>query len=278
MRYCPACGTQYTDDTLRFCLQDGSTLAVTGEGTSKNVVLDETPTITRQRTPAAPTRSDVRYDTGDTLPKRRSMFVPFLLAGITGTVLFVAGAVATWIFLSGSGDEHRDNTANVNVRTSTSPANINVSVPTPNPRTSVTQSPTPLQSLPERDVEKARLEVSQVIEQWRADTEGLNLNSYMENYARTVDYYNRRGASRDDIRNDKARAFGTYDSIRMDISEMNLSIEGSGGAATAEFDKEWEFRGTRSSSGKVRSQLRLRREDGRWLIVGERDVRVYYVN
>ena len=100
----------------------------------------------------------------------------------------------------------------------------------------------------------------------------------MENYARTVDYYNRPGASRSDVRTDKARAFGTYDSIRMNIGDLNISVEKTGEHATAEFDKEWDFRGERNSSGKVRSQLRLRWEGEKWLIVGERDLRVYYLN
>ena len=206
------------------------------------------------------------------------MFVPLLIAGITGAVLFVAGAIATWLFLSGGREAIGNSSANVNSRTSASPGSTNASASTPNPRSSVTASPAPSPSPSEIDIEHARREVSQVIERWRSDTESLNLNSYMENYARTVDYYNRRGASRSDVRTDKARAFGMYDSIRMNIGDLSISVDKTGERATAEFDKEWEFRGERNSSGKVRSQLRFRRDGEKWLIVGERDLRVYHLN
>jgi hypothetical protein len=272
MRYCPACGTQYTDDTLRFCLQDGSQLVDSLEADPPTVAFDETPTVLRQRNPAAVTRSDFRQDPVETAPERRSIFVPLLIAGITGAVLFVAGAIATWVFLSGGREAMADNSANVNAKT---PAPPKFSVPTPSPRTSVTASPAPTSSASEIDIEHARRDISQVIERWRSDTENLNLNSYMENYARTVDYYNRRGASRTDVRNDKARAFDIYDSIRMNLDDIRITVDQAGNVATAEFDKEWDFQGARNSSGRVRSQLRFRRDGERWLIVGERDLKVY---
>ncbi len=62
--------------------------------------------------------------------------------------------------------------------------------------------------------------------------------------------------------------------MRANISNMDVSVKGE--TATATFDKEWTFSGDGSNSGKVRSQLTFRRINGRWLITGERDVRVYH--
>ena len=37
MMICPACGTQYSDDTLRFCLQDGTSLTVAHDANTEVV-------------------------------------------------------------------------------------------------------------------------------------------------------------------------------------------------------------------------------------------------
>ena len=52
MKHCPACGTQYTDNTIRFCLQDGSSLVESRETGTPTVPSDETPTVIRNRAPA----------------------------------------------------------------------------------------------------------------------------------------------------------------------------------------------------------------------------------
>lgn len=47
MKNCPACNTQYSDDTLSFCLQDGTPL-VAPDVDTPTVVLGETETVARQ--------------------------------------------------------------------------------------------------------------------------------------------------------------------------------------------------------------------------------------
>ncbi|MDQ3322521.1 MAG: hypothetical protein M3525_08855, partial [Acidobacteriota bacterium] len=70
-----------------------------------------------------------------------------------------------------------------------------------------------------------------------------------------------------------------YDSVNIDISNLKITQDESGENATALFDKEWNFEGDASnSSGKVRQQLTFSKIGGKWLITGERDLRVYYVN
>jgi hypothetical protein len=285
MKHCPSCGTQYTDDTLRFCLQDGSQLIEKREAETPTVVLEETPTVVRQRLPAEVTRNDVRSIGRTPGAKKRSSFYPFLIAGITGVALFIAGVAATWIYLSKrpvAGDNNLPNAPNVTG--SPSPSNVSGFFPTPSPRNSITpetvpsRNSTPPSTTGDTETANSREDVSNTVDRWKSNAEAVDLDSYMQNYAETVDYYNRRAASRSVVRADKARAFAMYDSIRIDLSNRNISVDNGGQRATAEFDKEWDFRGRRNSSGKVRTQLRLRREGSRWLIVGERDLRVYYVN
>lgn len=47
MKSCPNCGSKYTDDTLSFCLSDGSRLADDGATGAMTVVLGETDTVVR---------------------------------------------------------------------------------------------------------------------------------------------------------------------------------------------------------------------------------------
>ena len=100
----------------------------------------------------------------------------------------------------------------------------------------------------------------------------------MRKYAGTVDYYRKRGASVDFVRRDKQRAFDRFSSISVTISNMNVAVGDSGETATATFDKEWVFQGSRTSTGKVQQQMQFRKINGEWLITGERDVKVYYTN
>jgi hypothetical protein len=276
MKYCTTCRSQYTDDTLRFCLQDGSRLEEVRDTETPTVVLDETPTITRQRV------TSQSYETTPGVPdrdaeKKRSIVVPVVVASLGAAALFIAGVAAAWIYLSGRKIENGNNTIGAN--TLPSPANAaktpRVS-PTPSGNNSTVPSPSPTSPLVDRG--KAEKEVSDTIERWNSQAEDLDLNSYMQNYAQRVDYYNRKGLDKASVREDKARAFGMYRSILIEMPNMKISVDASGEVATAEFDKVWDFRGDRDSSGKVRSELRLRREGDRWLITGERDIKVYYIN
>ena len=101
----------------------------------------------------------------------------------------------------------------------------------------------------------------------------------MNSYAERVDYYRKRGASIGFVRNDKQKAFSTYNNIEIDISNMSVSPDASGETATVVFDKQWRFEGVeKTSEGKVQQQLQLRKTGGAWKITGERDLKVYYVN
>jgi ketosteroid isomerase-like protein len=286
MRICPTCRTQYTDDTLRYCLQDGAALV--------EQLQSDTPTVafkkeheTVEASAKTSSRSGVTTSSDEELTRVaaakktagvrpdfdgacRRPWVWLLLS-------FSQGALGIWLYLKDGGTvPTSSNNANVNVNGSLS-GNSGTNPPTPIPFPSNTPTPVPLPTpTPQVNSEEARKEVSQTIYGWKSMAESKNLDAYMGNYADTVDYYNHSGASRSYVRSDKARAFEMYDSISVDLSNMNVSVDESGNKATATFDKEWDFQGSRNSSGKVQTQLKLRNVNGRWLIVGERDLRVYY--
>jgi hypothetical protein len=282
MKYCPSCGTQYTDDTLRFCLQDGSQLDDIREAEIPTVVLNETPTITRNRVPSRSYETNpdgterISYERDE---KKRSLVVPIAIAVIGAAALFIAGAVATWTYLS----RPMIDNGNKAPGTETSPSKPNVAeTPTkrvsPTPSSSASMAPTASRTPPPIDRAQGEREIANMIDRWGAEAENMDLDGYMDNYAARVDYYNRKGVDIAYVRKDKGRAFRMYSSIGIETSNLKVSFDENGDNATAEFDKLWDFRGARNSSGKVRTELRLRMDAGRWVITGERDIKVYYIN
>jgi len=283
MRICPTCRTQYTDDTLRYCLQDGAALVEQLASDTPTVAFnDERETVER----IAQTSSRSRVTTPDdeeltrvaVADKTSSRLLAVVIA-VLGTLLVVviAGALGTWLYLK-DGDKATisSNSTNVNVNGRLS-GNSGANLPTPIPSPSNTPTSPPLPpATPRIDNEHGQQEVSQTVYGWKAMAESKDLDRYMANYADTIDYYNHSGASRSYVRSDKSRAFEMYDLIRVDLSNMNVSFDESGNTATATFDKEWDFQGPRNSSGKVQTQLKLRNINGDWRIISERDLRVYY--
>src|SRR5207302_10815187 len=49
MKTCPACKTQYTDDTLQFCLQDGTPLAFASQADTPTAALNDAETLAARK-------------------------------------------------------------------------------------------------------------------------------------------------------------------------------------------------------------------------------------
>ena len=283
MRICPTCRTQYTDDTLRYCLQDGAALVEHLQPDTPTVVFKEHETVEARRPTEARsgrTTSDdeelTRIAAGKNNGGRSGLLMALVAVLAVLLIVVIAGAIGLWVYLKDGNTVSSSNNANSNTNGGLFGSGKHSPTPTPSPGVaSPTSSPSPTRPA-NVDVEQTRREVSQSIHGWKSSSEALDLDAYMANYADTVDYYNRSGASRSFVRNDKSRAFTTYDSIRVNLSNMNVSVDESGNTATATFDKEWNFTGPRNSTGKVQTQLKLRNINGRWLITAERDLQVYY--
>jgi hypothetical protein len=103
----------------------------------------------------------------------------------------------------------------------------------------------------------------------------------MSYYADTLDvYYNKRNVGAGTVRADRQRAYDTYQTLDISLSNIRITPDATTGErATAVFDKTWSFEGEdKVTSGSVQQELRLAKMDGRWRITGERDLQVYYVN
>jgi ketosteroid isomerase-like protein len=271
MKECPRCRTRYTDDTLRFCLQDGTPLVELGEDAETETVVSPKRETQDSRPSAAPRRS------------RSKIGILALFAVLAAVFILSVGGVALWLAF------HRDGPAdNANNRNQASPGPSRSLSPSPSASPSVSPSPTSSTSLspafspssnasPAPQVDKPAIarEVNDTIASWRNDTESLDIDGLMRHYADRVDYYKTSGASRASIATDKERAFSRFDSIDIRITDLRVDVADSGEIATAEFDKAWRFVGDHVSEGRVRSRLKLKKAGGRWLITSEQDLKVY---
>ncbi len=159
--------------------------------------------------------------------------------------------------------------------------NANLSTPTPSatPNATLTPSatPTPKPALDPKEAKAATENVGSVIDAWAEATENRDIDAHIGQYADTVDYYKGGRVSAARVRADRARAFEMYDSMRVNISNVKITPDAAGEKATAVLDKEWEFSGgDKFSNGKVRQQLTFAKIGGKWLITGEKDLKLYY--
>ncbi|MBS1794348.1 MAG: hypothetical protein JSS81_10870 [Acidobacteria bacterium] len=291
MKHCPTCYTQYTDDTLRFCLQDGTPLQPALGEPAPTVAYHEQETVVSNRrsdpiiTPPvtnptnwqpAPISSNANYQTPE---KRSGVPVAVFATAFILLLFFGAAGAGLWLYYKGV---TRDPNANLllakkspdpdfSKTASNSASNPTKTTATPSATTAANAAtPTPV------DAEQVKRDVAARVDSWKAAAESHDLDGYMSNYAETVDYYTKSRISRGSVRSDKQRAFDAYSSLRYTISNLSVTPDASGNNATAVFDKEWYFSGAKTSAGKVRSELRLTKVGGKWLIAGEKDLKLYY--
>ena len=137
MKYCPNCKSRYADDSLWFCLEDGSGLLDYSGRDSQNQTQDlgETETFVRQnQTPFDWEQSQVtRLATLQPTVKKSNTPLIIILTPLAMCV-FLGGATGLWLLLSGGSEVPSNiNTGNTNKYNSTSQTpTVN---PTPNNNT-----------------------------------------------------------------------------------------------------------------------------------------------
>lgn len=299
MKICPQCQNTYTDDSLQFCLQDGKPLSFVSS-TSQNPTAewnDEPQTVVRndrnqvrinvpeQQTapPIYPTNSQTDFQTEPPGKSKAWLFallglLLFLVIGGIGAagILYYMNSGQTTIVQNNTNTVSNTNSSNTNV-TNISNANANLT-PTP------TATPTPKPTLKPAEIETSKKEAESVIYGWKTAAENHNLDTNLSNYADTVDYYKGGKIGKAKLKASKEPAYKKYDSINIEISNMKVAVDPTGEKATVTFDKEWDFNGVDKdgndvfNSGKVQQQLVLNKINGKWKIVSEKDMKVYYAD
>jgi hypothetical protein len=284
MMICPTCNARYDDDTLKFCLEDGTPLIPGPVTEAPTVAFGDIETVVSPRgggggqasggwirdplaPPFAPPPQARKSNTGLTV----------LLTALGMLIIFGIVGAGAWLYFNGrnGGTPQNNSITSIdagNNGTSNSKPNAR-GLPSPTANGGSNTSPPPAEPVNAEEVKK---EVAKTIFTWKSTAESHDLDSYMGNYADTVDYYLKKGASRAFVRSDKQRAFDVFDSIRVDITDVTVTPGPTGQEASAVYDKEWEFEGKKRSAGKVRQEMRFKKVNGEWLITAEKDIKVYY--
>lgn len=303
MKICPQCNNRYTDEMLKFCLQDGTELVDESADYSTNPTVafgeTETETVISSKKPERISFdiNNEREDSGEqhrtanipppiqAEPKSSKTLLAVLATAFGMLLLFGIIGMGAYFYMNGKDSQVAINENNKNTSTD-SDNNLNKNVDSETPTPEKTAKPTPEKSkeskptpLPDENPEATKKAVTDTVYNWTSAAESGNLGSYMSYYALNLDYYNKKNASRSFVQNDKQRAFSKYDNISSTLSNMKITPSADGKTAVAVFDKQWLFTGEVSeSSGKVQSQLKFKKDGDRWLITSERDLKVYYVN
>jgi len=153
MKTCPSCGRRYEDDTLVFCLQDGSRLTTSTSENDANATLhipspsptQPGPTVFQR--PSAPAQSTIiaqpqqfqssgRQTAAESENERGRRYpLPWILAIVF--VIGVSGVLIAWIVTRGNGNDVS------RLPTPTPTASIVTSTPEPTPDRKPTPEPTP---------------------------------------------------------------------------------------------------------------------------------------
>ena len=217
MKRCPACRSQYTDDSLQYCLQDGTPLesvTVYPETVPDQYAIAEEETVVSERRTSRPLQFDahrppidaIAADTREPRRANRTGLIVFVSALGTLLLLGILGA-GYWVASRGRQETPR-NTTNVNVAVARS------TEPTPSPSPTVSPSPASnsantniANTAPRPDTAEVGREVTKAVAGWQEDTESLDTDNLADRYADTVDYYSNPGARRAFVIRDKERAF-----------------------------------------------------------------------
>lgn len=290
MKVCTKCNANYADDTLSFCLEDGTPLVIALETDMPTAILTDAEVLTSVR--AAQSTSDPRFTdsqvtrvgslTAETPPKSNTAWIVMFTAvgmivlfGVIGSVVYLGLLIS-----GGTANNNAEPSKNTDARTfdaNSTPTQTPLASPSATTSTPNISTPTVNPTPPTVDLASIRTEVMKEIYGSKSARDSRDLSSYMSYYADTLDqYYTKRGVSRATVRADKARHFANYTSMESDYSNMNVTVSPDGQTATAVFDKEWNFSGAKASSGKVQSELKYKWINKRWLITSERDLKVYY--
>ena len=133
----------------------------------------------------------------------------------------------------------------------------------------------------DQGAESAEYEIRNALEGWAQSTRNRDVDSHLRYYADTLDYYySRTSVPSSKVREDRIKAFSKFNWLDVRLSNMNVQLDSTGQRATVVFDKTFDFRGDYGAfyNGSVQDQATLTKLGGAWLITGEKELKVYYVN
>lgn len=291
MKYCPNCRTEYSDDSLQFCLQDGTPLAdlpnqdatVAFETESETLVVPKRVEPIRFEPPSSYQTNNANWEPSQPViveqrTAKKSNTATVVALSVLGTILLLGiGGIGAWLYFRTNKPQVavNVNAAAPNRQINSNQTNQTVNFATPSPTAPPTAQPT----LKPEEAKAITSDVKTVVDDWKDSTENLDLDTHISQYADTVDYYKAGRVNVARVRADRERAFAAYDTISINLDNVKVTPDASGERATVVLDKQWNFEGAdKYSSGKVQQQLTFGKIGGKWLITGEKDLKIYYVD
>ena len=311
MRLCPTCQRRYSDETLNFCLEDGAPLSgVADTGPGETLTLDASepppteilypglaPTLRAQRPPltvpqeARPTRDEIQNLSAPAGARKTSSVVALT---VVATLLLVGlGGLGAWLFLKGKNGEANTNEAgsnsargsNSNIAVTGSPRDSTggnsgeqpVVVSSPTPYSTPLATPTPRPTPQITDASGVQREVSNALEGWRRTMINPDVDAHMSYYAGVLHtYYNAKSVAVSRVRANVARAFSSYSTFNVQITNLQIEVDPSGEKASATFVKTFEFsRSDKRYAGSGLNRFWFEKIGDRWLITGEKDLETH---
>lgn len=282
MFFCNQCGSSLRDD-LRLCPECGAQnfsgsmpVGPSPERFSTEPVLSLNPTV-----PIANARGADQSDipTASPLPASVSPRSSSTMLIVAGTAIVTLLVVALGIVVARPWLRGDEEVGSKTFAPGQAAPSIEASTaPQPSGTTATPQRMQPI-AKPSINTAELKQEVFGTLDGWAAASRAHDLDAHMSYYAQTLDtYYKRYNVGVDFVRADRARAYNRYYKLDIQLSNVEITIDPSGERATAVLDKAFSFEGDKYLSGKVREMVWLAKISGRWLITGEKDVQVYYVN
>jgi hypothetical protein len=270
MKVCPKCNSSYSDETLNFCLTDGVPLVaeeildeyLSKQSNSKSWHTAET--LVDQRFSMADARptsvspSSPTFELGNTTarnlqPKesRRTLYT------IIGVALILVLGAGFWMF---SKPGNPANKSVISEDTASIPKHAIVPV------------------LPEQDAQ-IKKELTDFMLSWAKTNSDKNPDAHLAHYANLLEiYYGETGKDKNHVLADRLRAYQRYDTIQMQVDNLKITPE-SAESATIVFDKSWTMKNEKkTSTGSVQQEIHVTKTKGKWLIDGEKDLKVYFLN
>jgi hypothetical protein len=241
MKYCPQCQQTYADETLSFCLSDGSSLLTTGNSSVEETVLKSsfvTPPVQIIKQGVNP------------------IFV-YLTIGLLA--LIAGGAIVLWLKPESKGLVKNDNAlpnklSETNKPIENSLVNRNI-LPT---------------GTPDDDVIKS--EAKSALNGWVQTLVEHNLEEHMSYYADQLDFYNKKqSANISYVRDKNLELFNKYSQFQLEIRNLKAEITTDKQVIT-KFESKYDFRGNNAvHSGLDKgTEMRWKKFNDRWKIVSER--------
>ena len=121
-------------------------------------------------------------------------------------------------------------------------------------------------------------DVREFLDEWRSTLIAGDAEAQASLYAPRVErFFTKKNVSREAVQREKASLLARYPTFhKYEIRDVRVE-ELDGNRALVTFDKEWDARGAGRFAGAERQRLTLQRAGDRWEIVGEEELKVYWV-